>query len=208
MDATWIGPMGAAAAAVIAGVVAIYVQRRNQAADAAQRAAEAAEQARQRAADAAEQARQREADAANRALDRTVEAEQRVAEASHRGAALVGVVRAAWQEWITYLKNVTTDASNERFAELDDFDLKCAELRQGAHQALAEVRPDISHRLFYGDFATSLRSTEAEVRDILTGRSSDGARQLLDRTHSFEVLISLRHDVTRDAIFRILGGHW
>lgn len=79
---------------------------------------------------------------------------------------MIGAVRAAAQEWLTYLMRVTMDASAGQFAELSEFDETSAELRQQVHQAMAGGGHLGSEDLFYSPFADSMRSIETDVRSI------------------------------------------
>ncbi|MFG2141885.1 hypothetical protein [Streptomyces sp. NPDC048650] len=168
MDAAWIGVGGTAMGALIAGGIAVALQRRSERAEAA-----------------------RTADV------KRIEA-----------VTLIGGVRAAAQEWLTYLMHVTTDASAGRFAELTEFDEKSAELRQQVHQAMASVSHLGPEDLFYSRFAATMRSIEAEVRSIISSRSSHQAHDVIVRTDSFGALFSMRQTVTTQMINDVLNGRW
>ncbi|GAA4960590.1 hypothetical protein GCM10023205_24870 [Yinghuangia aomiensis] len=122
--------------------------------------------------------------------------------------ALIGGVRAAAQEWLTYLMYVMWDASSGQFATLAEFDERSTELRQQVHQAMAGVGQLGPEDLFYSRFAASMRSIEAEARSIIAGRSRDQARDVMVRTDSFGALFSMRQAVTTRMINDVLDGRW
>lgn len=168
MEIAWIGVAGTVMGALIAGGVAVALQRRGEKAEA----------------------------------DRTADAKRVEA------VTLIGGVRAAAQEWLTYLMYVTTDAASGQFADLTEFDERSAELRQQAHQAMAGVGHLGPEDLFYSRFAATMRSIDAEVRSIIASRSSHQARDVMVRTDSFGALFSMRQVVTTRMIDDVLNGRW